>query len=301
MNDKTSITALMSAFGRAFYTENEHNPIFADSKAKELMTDEEYVSISKYILGGMDFFSPDKKGTFESTEEALRYLVYTQIAPTPIARARFCEDSLKTAMRTGTMQYVILGAGMDTFAFRETDFMKKYKVFEVDHPQTQADKLKRINRAKLEIPDNLSYVSIDFSKDDLKAGLLKAGFDPTQKTFFSWLGVSYYLSKKEIEIMLDDIVALSAEGSSLVFDYADENLFSSEVKRVQNMIAMAGAGGEPMKSCFEYAELEKILEKHRFLIYELMTTQDIQAQYFEGRESNMTAFEHINYVTAVCK
>lgn len=70
MNDKTSITALMSAFGRAFYTENEHNPIFADSKAKELMTDEEYVSISKYILGGMDFFAPDKKGTFESTEEA---------------------------------------------------------------------------------------------------------------------------------------------------------------------------------------------------------------------------------------
>lgn len=301
MNDKTSITAFMSAFGKAFYTENEHNPIFADSKAKELMTDEEYVLISNYILGGMDFFAPDKKGTFESDEEALRYLVYTQIAPTPIARARFCEDSLKIAMRTGTMQYVILGAGMDTFAWRETDFMKKYKVFEVDHPQTQADKLKRINRAELEVPDNLFYVAIDFSKDDLQEELLKAGFDPTQKTFFSWLGVSYYLTKKEIETMLDHVVSLSAEGSSLVFDYGDENLFSSEVKRVQNMIAMASAGGEPMKSCFEYAELEKILEKHGFLIYELMTAKDIQARYFEGRENNMTAFEQINYVSAVRK
>lgn len=301
MNDKSSITALMSAFGRAFYAENEHNPIFADTKAKELMTDEEYASISKYILGGMDFFAPDKKGTFESDEEALRYLVYTQIAPTPIARARFCEDSLKVAMRTGTTQYVILGAGMDTFAFRESDFMKQYKVFEVDHPQTQSDKLERINRSELEIPDNLTYVPLDFSKDDLKAGLLKAGFDPTQKTFFSWLGVSYYLSKKEIETMLDNIASLSAEGSSLVFDYADENLFSSEVKRVQNMIAMANAGGEPMKSCFDYAEIEKSLEKHKFLIYELMTTQDIQAQYFEKRGKEMTAFEHINYVNAVYK
>lgn len=301
MNDKSSITALMSAFGRAFHTESERNPVFADTKAKELMTDEEYTSIGKYILGGMDFFAPDKKGTFESDEDALRYLVYTQIAPTPIARARFCEDSLKIAMQAGTTQYVILGAGMDTFAFRETDFMKKYKVFEVDHPQTQSDKIERINRAKLEIPDNLSYVPIDFSKDDLKAGLLKAGFDPTQKTFFSWLGVSYYLSKKEIETMLDNIVSLSAEGSCLVFDYADENLFSSDIKRVQNMIAMASAGGEPMKSCFDYAEIEKLLEKHKFLIYELMTTQDIQTQYFAGRGNEMTAFEHINYVNAVYK
>ncbi len=301
MNDKSSITALMSAFGRAFHMENENNPIFADTKARELMTDEEYTSIGKYILGGVDFFAPNKKGTFKSEEDALRYLVHTQIAPTPLARARFCEDSLKIAMQTGTAQYVILGAGLDTFAFRETDFMKKYKVYEVDHPQTQSDKIGRITRAKLEIPDNLFYVPVDFSKDDLKAGLLKAGFDPTQKTFFSWLGVSYYLSEEEIETMLDNIASLSVEGSSLVFDYADENLFFSKVKRVQNMLAMARAGGEPMKSCFNYAELEKLLEKHKFLIYELMTAQDIQAQYFQGRVDELTAFEHINYVTAVYK
>lgn len=301
MNDKSSITALMSAFGRAFHMENENNHIFADTKAKELMTDEEYTSIGKYILGGIDFFAPDKKGTFESEEDALRYLVHTQIAPTPLARARFCEDSLKIAMQTGTAQYVILGAGLDTFAFRETDFMKKYKVYEADHPQTQSDKIERITRAKLEIPDNLFYVPVDFSKDDLKAGLLKAGFDPTKKTFFSWLGVSYYLSEEEIETMLDNIASLSVEGSSLVFDYADENLFVSKVKRVQNMLAMARAGGEPMKSWFNYAKLEKLLEKHKFLIYELMTAQDIQSQYFEERGNELTAFEHINYVTAVYK
>ncbi len=301
MNNKASITALMSSFGRAFHAENEKNPIFADTKAKELMTDEEYQSIGSYILGGIDFFAPEKKGTFASDEAALRYLVNTQIAPTPLARARFCEDSLKTAMHTGTEQYVILGAGMDTFAFREPDFMRKYKVFEVDHPLTQADKKERIKMASLEIPDNLSYVPVDFSTDNLNEKLLMAGFDPSKKTFFSWLGVSYYLSLEQIEKMLDSVAGLSAEGSSLVFDYADENLFRSDIKRVQNMIAMAAAGGEPMKTCFSYEQLEKLLEKHQFLIYELLTTEDIQENYFKGREDGLTAFEHISYVNAVIK
>lgn len=301
MNNKASITALMSAFGRAFHAENEKNPIFADTKAKELMTDEEYQSIGSYILGGIDFFAPEKKGTFTSDKEALRYLVNTQIAPTPLARARFCEDSLKTAMRTGTEQYVILGAGMDTFVFREPDFMRKYKVFEVDHPLTQTDKKERIKMAALEIPDNLCYVPVDFSTDNLNEKLLMAGYNPSKKTFFSWLGVSYYLSLEQIEKMLDSVADLSAEGSSLVFDYAGENLFRSDIKRVQNMIAMAAAGGEPMKTCFSYEQLEKLLEKHRFLIYELLTTEDIQENYFKEREDGLTAFEQISYVNAVIK
>ncbi len=301
MNDKSSITALMSAFGRAFYAENEQNPIFADTMARRLLTDEEYNLIGNYILQGIDFFAPDKKGKFKSEKDELRYLVNTQIAPTPLARSRFCEDSLKTAMQTGTTQYVILGAGLDTFAFRETNFMKKYKVFEVDHPQTQLDKINRVKRAKLEMPENLFYIPVDFSKDDLKNRLISAGFDPRQKTFFSWLGVSYYLTEEEIGKTLDDIAFLSADGSSLVFDYADGNLFSSTVKRVQNMVAMAKAGEEEMKSCFSYAKLEKLLEKHGFLIYELMTEQDIQENYFAGRGEELTAFEHINYVNAVHK
>lgn len=301
MNGKTSITALMSAYGRAFHMENEQIPIFADTKARELMTDEEYAMMGKHILDGIDFFAPDRKDAFKDDKEALRYLVHTQIAPTPLARAKFCEESLRTAMLTGTVQYVILGAGMDTFAFREADFMEKYDVFEVDHPLTQSDKLKRVTRAGLKIPEKLHYVPVDFSKDDLKARLIDAGFNPAEKSFFSWLGVSYYLTGKEIESMLETVASLSAEGSSLVFDYADEGLFSSGIRRVQNMIAMAAAGGEPMKSCFEEMEIEKLLEKHGFLIYELLTVQDIQKRYFAGRGKKLTAFEHINYITAVHK
>lgn len=301
MENKTSITALMSAFARAYHTKNQKEPIFADNRARELMTNEEYDAIGNYILRGIDFFAQEKNGAFKDDKETLEYLVNTQIAPTPIARGRFCEDTLKTAMITGTQQYVILGAGMDTFPFREPKFMEKYSVFEVDHPLTQEEKLRRIKNAGWKIPENLHYVPVDFSKDNLEEKLIKSGFDRTKKTFFSWLGVSYYLSLEEINSTLESIAGLSAEGSSLVFDYADENLFSSKIKRVQNMIAMACAGGEPMKSCFSITDISRILEKHRFLIYEHMNTQEIQEKYFRGKGNYLSAFEHINFINAVIK
>ncbi|MGN1168515.1 MAG: class I SAM-dependent methyltransferase, partial [Acutalibacteraceae bacterium] len=121
-----------------------------------------------------------------------------------------------------------------------------------------------------------------------------------KKSFFSLLGVSFYLTKEQFEATLESIAELSSDGSTLVFDYADEGLFDSGVKRVRNMLAMAAAGGEPMKSCFSYNELEKLLERHGFLIYELLTSPDIQSTFFDGH-GGMTAFENINYVTAVYK
>lgn len=297
MKDEASITSLMSAFGRAYHSANESNPVFNDFEARNLISDEEYERIGNYILGGIDFFAPEKKGAFKNNNETLEYLVNTQIAPTPLARAKYCESALKTAVMTGAEQYVILGAGLDTFALREPDLIK---VFEVDHPLTQKDKTERILRAKGKIPDNLILTAVDFSKDDLKEKLISAGFDNKKKSFFSLLGVSFYLTHEQIESTLESIAELSSDGSTLVFDYADEELFNSKIKRVQNMIAMAAAGGEPMKSCFSYNELEKLLERHGFLIYELLTSPDIQSTFFEGH-GGMRAFENINYVTCVYK
>ncbi|MGN0824690.1 MAG: class I SAM-dependent methyltransferase [Candidatus Coproplasma sp.] len=300
--NKASLTALMSAYARAYHTENAQTPVFCDGVAKKLFSEQEYKAMGGYVVGGLDFFAPDKKGQFPDQNKALEYLVNTQLAPTPVVRAKFCEDSLKTAFKTGTTQYVILGAGLDTFAFRESELLNRYKVFEVDHPATQSDKRARVERAGLTVPENLCFVSVDFAVDDLAQKLLAAGLDKKKKTFFSWLGVSYYLTEEQISKTLKSIASVSAEGSSVVFDYADENLFSSNVRRVKNMLAMAAAGGEPMKSCFSYFQFEKLLERDNFLIYELLTEQDIQRQYFEGKNDNeITAFEHINYVTAVYK
>lgn len=301
MEKQSSLTALMSSFGRVYHAENDSPIIFNDTLSRQLMTENEYQQIYGYMLGGIDFFAPDKKADFASADDMLKWIIQTQIAPTPLARARYCEDALKTAILTGTTQYVILGAGMDTFAFRNTDTLNNIHVFEVDHPLTQADKQKRIARAGWETPKNLCFVPMDFTKDDLAEKLLACGFKKDVKTFFSWLGVSYYLAKEQIENMLKTIETLAAEGSSLAFDYATNDLFTSPVKRVQNMIAMAAASGEPMKSTFDYCELERLLEKHRFLIYEHLSTENIQKKFFANRTDNLSAFEHIEYALAVLK
>ena len=301
MENKASITALMSAFARAYHSQNSNEILFDDSMARALMTDEEYSMMRQYIISGIDFFAPDKKDSFGDDEEMLRWIVETQLAPTPLARAKFCDDSLKTAVMTGTEQYVILGAGLDTFAWRESELMQKLSVFEVDHPLTQKDKKQRLERAKLDMRENLHFVPVDFTKDNLRDRLAENGFDENKKTFFSWLGVSYYLSQDEIGGFLENLSSFAADGSTLLFDYADEDLFTSDVRRVQNMLAMAQAGGEPMKSCFSYGCLEKLLSKYNFLIYEFLSTNDIQGKYFGNRTDFLTAFENINYALAVLK
>lgn len=303
MQNQASITALMSAFCRAFHAENEPRPVFCDTAAKQLLTHEEYANLSACVLSGIDFFAPEKKGTFANDTEELRYLINTQLAPTPLCRAAFAENALKTAAKTGASQYVILGAGLDSFSLRESEFLQTHEVFEADHPATQADKISRLTRAFAKngatIPRSLHFAPVDFGKDDLAEALLKSGFNASRKTFFSWLGVSYYLSAEAIENTLSTLSRLCAHGSSLVFDAADENYFSAKEKRVQNTIALAKAGGEEMKTAFSYAEAEKLLEKHGFLIYEFLTPNDIQRQIINARGANMQAFEHTNFYLAV--
>ena len=301
MEHKASITALMSAFGRAFHAENEEHPVFADRLARNLMTEEEYAAVQSYILGGTQFFEPEIDPAVWEPKALLRRLVNVHIAPSPLCRAAYTEKALKTSVRTGAKQYVILGAGLDTFAFRETAFLSKYRVFEVDHPLTQADKRERITRAGWTVPDNLTFVSVDFTKDSLAERLIAAGFDPSVKSFFSWLGVTYYLSAEAIDAMLTSLSGLCADGSALVFDYPDESFFEAPEKRVQNTILMAKAGGEPMKTAFSYGALEKLLEKHGFLIYELLTPDEIQRDIIDRAGAELKAFEHVNDCLAVRK
>lgn len=299
MNNKASITALMSSFGRAFHAENEEHPVFADHLAKELMTADEYTAVQGYILGGAQFFETEIDPAAWEPKELLRRLVNVHIVPSPLCRAAYTEQALKTAVLTGTEQYVILGAGLDTFAFREKEFLSKHKVLEVDHPLTQADKLERITRAGWTVPKNLAFVPVDLTKDSLTERLIAAGFDTKAKSFFSWLGVTYYLSEEAIGKTLTELFSLCADGSTLVFDYPDENFFEAPEKRVQNTIMMAKAGGEPMQSVFSYSELEKLLEKHGFLIYELLTPDDIQRDIIDKVGAEMKAFEHVGYCLAV--
>lgn len=301
--NKASMTALVSAFGRAYHSLYENPKIFDDYLARQLIKDEEFNNISKNMAEGIKFFNPKEAHFYTNKESALEWVVQHQIAPTPLARSRYAEDMLENAIKLGVKQYVILGAGFDTFAFRKPEMLNKIKVFEVDYPATQELKLERIKEIGWEINSNNKYVPIDFSTDNLKKSLLDAGYDPKELSFFSCLGVTYYLNKTEIYNLFKDIADIAPKGSGVVFDYPDADIFCMEKTsdRVQAMVAMAKVAGEPMKTGYEYSDLESDLEKAGLLIYEHLVPADIEERYFEERTDNYHAFENINYVLAVAK
>lgn len=127
----------------------------------------------------------------------------------------------------GIKQYVILGAGLDTFSLRHAQYENNLEIFEVDYPTIQNSKIERLANAQIKIPYNLHFVPMDFTQKFSEVNLVKQGFK-NQKTFFSLLGVSYYLTKEDIFNLFKEIFSKVPSGSSIVFDYADENLFQEK-------------------------------------------------------------------------
>ncbi|MFJ7978701.1 class I SAM-dependent methyltransferase [Lysinibacillus xylanilyticus] len=302
-NGESSLTSLISAFSRAFHSQFDTTKIFDDYLAQDLITQQEFNDIQTNMVQGIQFFNKEIAEKLNGqTEELLKWIVQTQLSPTPLARAAYCEKVLLNEVMLGLQQYVILGAGLDTFSLRHPEFENILEIFEIDHPATQEFKKKRLAEVNLKLPSNVHFVSMDFTKKFSSKNLLDSGFD-NKKTFFSLLGVSYYLTKEETSSLLDYLFANVPSGSSIVFDYADEKLFKEQgiSNRVDNMVKMAAASGEPMKSCFTYEEMEKMLESSGLLIYEHLTPDKINELYFDNRKDYLTAFETIHYVHAVKK
>ncbi|MGP8227072.1 MAG: class I SAM-dependent methyltransferase, partial [Terracidiphilus sp.] len=133
------------------------------------------------------------------------------------ARSRIAEDALSRAVERGVGQIVILGAGLDTFALRNPHDALEIRIYEVDHPATQAGKLERLAEAQIALPPWLILVPVDFERDDLGEKLAAAGFQQSSPAFFTWLGVVPYLTQDAIGRTLDYMTSI--QNSEVVFDY----------------------------------------------------------------------------------
>jgi len=165
-------------------------------------------------------------------------------------RSRFAEDELADAVARGVRQYVVLGAGFDTFAYRNP--FPALRVFEVDHPATQATKRQRLAASAIEIPSSLTFVPIDFAVTQLRDALRSAGFDASSPAFFSWLGVVPYLERPAIDATFSFIASL-APGTAVVFDYAVPPETLSWMSRLiyHRMAKRVASVGEPWKTFFD--------------------------------------------------
>jgi methyltransferase (TIGR00027 family) len=206
------------------------------------------------------------------------------------ARTRFAEDALQDAFARGARQLVVLGAGLDTYAYRGL-LRDKLRIFEVDHPATQAWKRERLAAAGIAIPSTLTFAPIDFEHESLEDGLASACFDPKAATFFLWLGVVPYLTQAAIDSTLGFIASL-AGGADVVFDYSNpSDSLNPEQRAVRAETASRVAAlGEAWISQFDTDALHARLATLGFWAIEDLSPNRIAQRYF-GLERSMSG-EH---------
>ena len=204
-----------------------------------------------------------------------------------VVRARLAEDTLAAALQThATQQYLVLGAGLDTFACRNPH--PTLRVFEVDHPATQAWKKKLLTAANLTPPDTAHFVAVDFEKDSLRARLKSAGFDETLPTVTAWLGVVPYLTPDAFRATLR-LLARFAPGSEVVFDYTQprEALPPREQLMHDSLSARVALAGEPFQLFFTPEQLAEELDWLGLRVVEDLDTTALSARYLAGRKDGL--------------
>lgn len=302
MNEnQASTSALISAYGRAYHSMHDVPKIFDDFLASHLFTEDEHKLFSQNLAESLKFFDPESSALCIGQPSALAKVMRVQIAPITLSRAQHTETSLEAAVKQGVRQYVILGAGLDTFAFRRPDLLKELQVFEVDHPATQAYKQKRITELGWKIPEQLHFIPVDFTKDSLVSALKHTAYNPDRLSFFSWLGVTYYLTREEVFSTLADIVNIAPSGSSIIFDYMDNDALIPEKtsRRVQLMQVATSRSGEPMKAGFDPLMFSGDLVKIGLRLVENLNPSDIEERYFSGRADGYHAFENVHFAWAI--
>ena len=298
---KESLTALVSCFARGYHASTSKDPIFNDFIAHSLLKEDEKQLIATNWANAIGFFDQEKSRILETFDEKLKWVMNNQTIPQLVSRARYAEDGLRSAIERGFKQYVILGAGFDTFALRQEKLPEDFLIYEVDHPATQAFKINRLQESGIDIPKNVRFVPVDFKSDSLRTELKKSGFDEQEYTYFSLLGVVMYLAKKDFYQLLSSVAEMSANGSSFIFDYLDDTAFNERLasKKLIQMRQITAQTGEPMITGFDPFELDLELQDCQMLLYENLSPANIEEIYFKESEDGLHAFDHFHFAHLV--
>jgi methyltransferase (TIGR00027 family) len=204
------------------------------------------------------------------------------------ARSRYAEDELSLGIQRGARQYVILGAGLDTFAYRNPYPEGVLRVFEVDYPSTQTWKCARLEEIGITLPGDLRFSPVDFETQTLEEGLQRAGYDSSKCTFFSWLGVTEYLTT-EVVMATFSFLASAPVGSGVVFDYMISPSLLTPIQRssFDTLSQRVASAGEPWKAFFDPELLTRDLITMGFRYVEDNGPEDINARYFKNRKDGL--------------
>ncbi len=284
--DRSSRTALAAAFYRAHHHLHDAPKILDDPYAHRLLTAGEMAALAARRLD-----DGRALGVPPGTPETM--LARTIHAFTPaalvLARARYAEDRLAAALARGVAQYVVVGAGLDTFAFRRDDLRDRVIVFEVDHPASQAAKRERLVAAGLVPPANLHFGTVDFEREDVAAALRRLPFRTDRPAVFAWLGVTMYLSRPAIDATWRALRTVGAAGSELVFDFVHPDLFAVDAPAVRGIFARTQRVGEPIVTGLDPDTLGGELATAGWTLVETLDAAAIDRRWFAGRTDGFRA------------
>jgi methyltransferase (TIGR00027 family) len=297
---EASRTAFITAFIRAFHSANEAPKIFDDWRAAQLLTEEEYASFEEMYYRRTLRGVPAAPAPPAERRSVVGVAMRAGAAGGILSRARFAEDALERAVAEGVRQYVLLGAGLDTFALRRADLLGKIRVIEVDRPATQAVKRRRLAATGVSLPPSLYFVAVDFSQEDLPHALSRAPYDPDLPAFFSWLGVTYYLEREDLFKVLQGLAETAAPHSLLAFDYMDVESFdpTRTTPQVQELKDRVRLLGEPMKTGLDPTTLAQDLRGVGWELREDLSSEDIEGAYFRGCADGWRTGKHIHLALA---
>jgi methyltransferase (TIGR00027 family) len=268
-------TATLAAVGRAVHAESE-SPLVADHLALGL-AGEAGATLMAQLTSQLPEASRQSFG--------LAFAI----------RTRFVEDAVEAAIQAGIGQYVILGAGLDSFAYRRPELSERLKIFEVDRAASQAWKRNRLEKMEVAIPASVAFVPLDHETDDLRAGIVGAGFSLTAPAIVSAIALTQYLAPPAIGRILE-LVASFAAGSRLVVTYVVPAGELSEMAAAGLAWTMAQAEerGEPFLSLFRPVEFDDLLSRSGFSRVEEVGPRELIQTYLAGRpDAQLTGIERL--------
>ena len=218
-----------------------------------------------------------------------KYLAPRGIYEYVIARTKYIDSEFCDALEKRFDQIVIFGAGFDSRAERFDHLNKSTKIFELDAPITQQEKLKAFSKKKINVPENLVFVSINFNKESLSKKLIEAGFETSRKSMFLMEGVTMYLSSTAIDSTFSFIRHFSAKGSLVIFDYVNAGVLRKENKYYgeKDIIKTVSRAGETWTFALEEGEIESFLSHYGFSLKDHSNALQLETKYFRNLEGKI--------------
>lgn len=293
-----SQSALVVSMMRAIHSLNDANPIIDDPYGFDLISRDERLSMRERLSSRLAKTGVWPAHNYRREDDALAWALrafpgYGNV----IIRTRYLEDRLGQALRRGLSQYVVLGAGLDTFCFRVPDFVSSLRIFEIDHPSTQAMKKKRLATAGLTLPCEVAYIPTDFERETISEALRSSDFNQDKPAFFSWMGVSPYLSRQAHLDTFQSFSESAAADSELVFTYikAPASRHSGAAPQIRSIMSNTS---EPVLSRFDPEEVWNMLQEHGIEVVEDVGPNEIVNRYCSGRRDGLRPTWHFRIVHA---